>query len=60
MDAHTTLVGVIAGLPLAVATFQKLSPDLSIQPYFRDGGAVAAGVPVLTISYCAVAAAPPV
>ena len=29
--------GVIAGLPLAVATFQKLSPDLHIQAHFRDG-----------------------
>ena len=52
--AHAVMIarqaGVIAGLPLAVATFQKLSPDLSIQPYFRDGWAVAAGVPVLTIS----------
>ena len=42
--------GVIAGLPLAVATFQKLSPDINIQPHFRDGGTVAAGVHVLTIS----------
>ena len=52
--AHAIMVarqaGVIAGLPLAVATFQKLSPDVSIQPHFRDGGAVAAGVQVLTIS----------
>jgi nicotinate-nucleotide pyrophosphorylase (carboxylating) len=42
--------GVIAGLPLAVATFQKLSPDISIEAHFRDGAAVAAGVHVLTIS----------
>ena len=42
--------GVIAGLPLAVATFQKLSPDLGIQAHVRDGGNVAAGVHVLTIS----------
>jgi nicotinate-nucleotide pyrophosphorylase (carboxylating) len=52
--AHAIMVarqaGVIAGLPLAVAVFQKLSPDLSIQPHFRDGGSVAAGVHVLTIS----------
>ncbi len=52
--AHAILVarqtGVIAGLPLAVATFQKLSPDISIQAHFRDGGTVAAGVHVLTIS----------
>jgi nicotinate-nucleotide pyrophosphorylase (carboxylating) len=42
--------GVIAGLPLAVAIFQKLSPDLSIEAHFRDGATVAAGVQVLTIS----------
>jgi nicotinate-nucleotide pyrophosphorylase (carboxylating) len=42
--------GVIAGLPLAVAVFQKLSPDLSIEAHVRDGGAVAAGVHMLTIS----------
>jgi nicotinate-nucleotide pyrophosphorylase (carboxylating) len=52
--AHAVMIarqpGVIAGLPLAVATFQKLSPDVSIQAHFRDGGAVAAGVHVLTIS----------
>jgi nicotinate-nucleotide pyrophosphorylase (carboxylating) len=52
--AHAILVarqaGVIAGLPLAVATFQKLSPDINIEAHFRDGAAVAAGVHVLTIS----------
>src|SRR5277367_719496 len=52
--AHAILVarqsGVIAGLPLAVAVFQKLSPDISIQAHVRDGGVVAAGVQVLTIS----------
>jgi nicotinate-nucleotide pyrophosphorylase (carboxylating) len=42
--------GVIAGLPLAVAVFRKLSPDLSIEAHVRDGGVVAAGVQVLTIS----------
>ena len=42
--------GVIAGLPLAVATFQKLSPDINIQPHTRDGATVAAGMHVLTIS----------
>jgi nicotinate-nucleotide pyrophosphorylase (carboxylating) len=42
--------GVIAGLPLAVATFQKLSPDIDIQAYVRDGAAVAKGVQLLTIS----------
>src|SRR5712671_50663 len=52
--AHAVLIarqaGVIAGLPLAVATFQKLSPDISIQAHYRDGGTVAAGVHVMTIS----------
>jgi nicotinate-nucleotide pyrophosphorylase (carboxylating) len=52
--AHAILVarqsGVIAGLPLAVAVFQKLSPDISVQAHFRDGGVVAAGVQALTIS----------
>ncbi len=52
--AHAILVarqaGVIAGLPLAVATFQKLSPDINIQAHYRDGATVAAGVHVLTIS----------
>ena len=42
--------GVIAGLPLAVATFRKLSPDSDIQAYLRDGAKVAAGARVLTIS----------
>jgi nicotinate-nucleotide pyrophosphorylase (carboxylating) len=52
--AHAIMIarqaGVIAGLPLAVAVFQKLSPDISIQAHYRDGGAVAAGAQVLTIS----------
>jgi nicotinate-nucleotide pyrophosphorylase (carboxylating) len=51
--AHAVMIarqaGVIAGLPLAVATFQKLSPDLQIHAYVRDGAAVAAGVHVLTL-----------
>src|SRR4051812_18952194 len=42
--------GVIAGLPLAVAVFQRLSPDLHIEAHTRDGAVVAAGVHVLTIS----------
>src|ERR1700679_3632786 len=42
--------GVIAGLPLAVAVFQKLSDDINIQPHFRDGATVTAGVHLLTIS----------
>jgi nicotinate-nucleotide pyrophosphorylase (carboxylating) len=42
--------GVIAGLPLAVATFQKLSADINIRPHVRDGAAVTSGGHVLTIS----------
>lgn len=42
--------GVIAGLPLAVATFLKLSPDVRIQAHAHDGVNVAKGVDVLTIS----------
>jgi len=52
--AHAILIarqaGIIAGLPLAVATFQKLSTDINIEAHFRDGAAVAAGLHVLTIS----------
>jgi nicotinate-nucleotide pyrophosphorylase (carboxylating) len=52
--AHAIMVarqsGVIAGLPLAVAIFQRLAPDISIEAHVRDGGAVAAGVHMLTIS----------
>ncbi len=42
--------GVIAGLPLAVATFRKLSPDIRIDAHVRDGAAAEQGKPVLTIS----------
>ena len=42
--------GVIAGLPLAVAALQTLSPDIEIQAHLRDGAMVAAGQHVLTIS----------
>lgn len=52
--AHAVLVarqaGIIAGLPLAVASFQKLDPRMRIQAHARDGNAVASGVDVLTIS----------
>ena len=52
--AHAILVarqaGVIAGLPLAVATFQKLSADVNIQAHASDGATGAAGMHVLTIS----------
>src|SRR6201995_5019084 len=41
--------GVIAGLPLAVATFQKLSPNIRIEAHGRDGAVVAKGLHLLTI-----------
>jgi nicotinate-nucleotide pyrophosphorylase (carboxylating) len=51
--AHAVMVarqaGVIAGLPLAVATFRKLSPDINIAAHVRDGAVVAKGTHVLTI-----------
>src|ERR1700749_625202 len=42
--------GVIAGLPLAVATFQKLSPEIRIEAHARDGAVVAKGLHVFTIN----------
>jgi nicotinate-nucleotide pyrophosphorylase (carboxylating) len=51
--AHAVMVarqaGRIAGLPLAVATFQKLSPETKITAHVRDGASVAKGAHVLTI-----------
>jgi nicotinate-nucleotide pyrophosphorylase (carboxylating) len=52
--AHAVMVarqaGVIAGLPLAVAVFRRLCPDVQVEAYVRDGAAVAAGAHVMTIS----------
>ncbi len=42
--------GVIAGLPLAVATLQKLAPDIRIDPHAHDGDAVTRGRHLLTIA----------
>jgi nicotinate-nucleotide pyrophosphorylase (carboxylating) len=42
--------GVIAGLPLALATFQKLSSDIEVRAPVRDGAKVEAGQHVLTMS----------
>jgi len=54
VHAHAVMIarqaGIIAGLPLAVTTFQRLSSDINIQAHVHDGGAVAAGVHLLTIS----------
>jgi nicotinate-nucleotide pyrophosphorylase (carboxylating) len=41
--------GVIAGLPLAIATLQMLSPGIEIRAHVRDGASVAAGQQLLTI-----------
>ena len=53
-DARAVMVarqgGVIAGLPLAVAVFQKLSPGIHLQAHVRDGAFVAATDHLLTIS----------
>lgn len=51
--AHAVLVarqaGVIAGLPLAVAAFQKISHDIHIQAFARDGKSAGKGMALLTI-----------
>ncbi len=41
--------GTLAGLPLAIETFNRLSPDIRIEAHARDGAAVAKGIHVLTI-----------
>jgi len=52
--AHAVMVarqaGRIAGLPLAMATLQKLAPDIRIEAHARDGDTVANGQKLLTIS----------
>ncbi len=52
--AHAIMVarqaGRIAGLPLAVATFQKLSPGIKITAHVRDGATVAKGAHLLTFN----------
>src|SRR5580692_5515875 len=40
--------GVIAGLPLAVAVFQALSPDIVIAAHVRDGAKVEKGTKLAT------------
>jgi len=42
--------GVIAGLPLALATFKTLSPDIEVEAHCRDGAQVSAGSQLLTIA----------
>jgi len=52
--AHAVMMarqaGVIAGLPLALATFRKLSSDIAIAAHCRDGAQIAAGTQLLTIA----------
>src|SRR5262245_7278288 len=42
--------GRIAGLPLAVATLERLAPGIRVEAHARDGSTVAAGQKLLTIS----------
>jgi nicotinate-nucleotide pyrophosphorylase (carboxylating) len=42
--------GVIAGLPLVVATFQKLAPAIEITAEARDGASVAAKTALMTVA----------
>ena len=52
--AHALLVarqdGVIAGLPLALATFHTLSPEIEVEAHVRDGAKVKAGQRAMTIA----------
>src|SRR5580704_13406611 len=40
--------GVVAGLPLVVAAFRRLSPGIEITPHARDGEAIAAKTRLMT------------
>jgi nicotinate-nucleotide pyrophosphorylase (carboxylating) len=42
--------GVISGLPLVALAFQRLSPEIEIEPHARDGAAIAAGTKLMTIA----------
>jgi nicotinate-nucleotide pyrophosphorylase (carboxylating) len=42
--------GVISGLPLVVAAFRRLSPEIEITPHARDGAAVKPGAKLMTIA----------
>jgi nicotinate-nucleotide pyrophosphorylase (carboxylating) len=42
--------GVIAGLPLVVAAFRRLAPEIEIAPHARDGAAIKSGAKLMTIS----------
>jgi nicotinate-nucleotide pyrophosphorylase (carboxylating) len=42
--------GTIAGLPLVVAAFRKLAPEIEIEAHVRDGAAVKAGTKLVSIA----------
>jgi nicotinate-nucleotide pyrophosphorylase (carboxylating) len=42
--------GVISGLELVAETFRKLSPQIGIEPYARDGAAIKAGTKLMSIA----------
>jgi nicotinate-nucleotide pyrophosphorylase (carboxylating) len=42
--------GVVSGLPMVAAAFQRLSPQIEIVPYSRDGAAIRAGTKLMTVA----------
>ncbi len=42
--------GVVAGLPLVAATFKRISPEIEIEAFARDGTAVAAGMKLMRLA----------
>jgi nicotinate-nucleotide pyrophosphorylase (carboxylating) len=42
--------GVISGLPLVVAAFRRLAPEIEIAPHARDGATIKSGSKLMTIS----------
>ncbi len=42
--------GVVAGLPLVAATFRRISPEIEIEAFARDGTAVAAGMKLMRLA----------
>jgi nicotinate-nucleotide pyrophosphorylase (carboxylating) len=48
MDSRDAIT--VAGLPLAIAFFRHLDPDVIIEPLVQDGDAVSAGTPLMRIT----------
>lgn len=48
MDSRDAIT--VAGLPLAIAFFRHLDPDVVIEPLVKDGDAVRAGTPLMRIT----------